>query len=102
MADLFHTISLADMEKSFDALPKSTQDILLSDADVLLKSSLYRWMSEEIVRLLQKHIYVDSKNDFDIAINKMGLWVEKNRHALLSALADRAKKKEFIKSMKKY
>lgn len=48
---------------------------LISQAQIILKLDLYNMLSNEMKQLCQQKIYFDSKDQFDIALGKMGLWL---------------------------
>lgn len=96
MADLFKSVSFSELEQSFKSLSSAERELMIEEAVWLKKSRLHNWLSQTIVRLIQQKLYIECKNDFDIAINKVGLWMEKNRERMLDDIALYAEQKEQV------
>lgn len=56
-------------------LSSGEKNNLISQARFLKTSELYKLLLDEMVFLCEKKIYLDSKDHFDLAVGKMGLWL---------------------------
>lgn len=92
LSECFHSLSFDDVTASFSELPKEVQEDFAIEASTLERSQFHTWLSKTMVKLISKRLFEESRTDFDIGINKIGLWMEKNRNSLISNIAKMSKK----------
>lgn len=75
MRHVMKTVVLEDLKKTFAAEDRAKKIRMVEDAIVFKKSDLWPWLLEETTKEIQKKMYLESKTQMQLDVNKMGLWV---------------------------
>ena len=76
MREVFHMVTWEELEEEFEKLSPDERELLAEQANGLLKMKIWEWLNRTILVKIERNIYLKCKDDFDLAINKVGLWVE--------------------------
>ena len=73
--DVLREVAPGKLSYSDRLLSSGEKNNLISQAQFLQKAELHKLLLDEMVFLCQKKIYLDSKDHFDLAVGKMGLFL---------------------------
>jgi len=76
VSELFKGVTLEDLEDRFNKLDKTKQEHLKGQAKAMKDSYLTIWLHEEMLRVAQKKLYLESQTPEDMIFGKACLWME--------------------------
>jgi len=76
MAELYHPVTLEDLEESFERLDKEEQRALKQSAVEAKGNKYMQWLDKEMVRRASRKIYIECETMDQLLFGKAVLWAE--------------------------
>lgn len=85
--DLLREVAPGKLVYKGRVLPVNEKNNLISQAKLIKSTPLTGLLLDEIKHLCEKKIYLDSKDQFDIAVGKMGLFIVEQLYKKIEKLS---------------
>ena len=80
---LFRGVTIKDLENSFEKLPRAERGNFREQAKLIKELALHDWLHSEMMRVAQKRLYMDAKNEEDMIFAKACMYMEEIREKKL-------------------